>query len=35
MIKMETHICFMATFPDCTDFYLYDDIQLLEIIDKS
>lgn len=34
MIKMETQVGFMATFPDI-GFYLYEDIQLLEIIDKS
>lgn len=35
MIKMETQVGFMATFPDIIGFYLYEDIQLLEIIDKS
>lgn len=35
MIKMETQVGFMATFPDNIGFYLYEDIQLLEITDKS
>lgn len=35
MIKMEMQVGFLATFPDIIGFYLYEDIQLLEIIDKS
>lgn len=35
MIKMEMQGGFLTTFPDITGFYLYEDIQLLEIIDKS
>lgn len=34
MISIKIQVGCMAHFPDCTDFYLFDDIWFLEIIEQ-